>query len=248
MSHPLDQRRTRSIAHRRRPRSAATRRSSCRACAPPRRATSTRPSPSASSCARAGAGDRPHRHRQRARRSRRSRRSAARPRATLVVDLQENYRLAASVGAARRQDPLQPRPPAPRRARQVDRRQGRAGWSSVARDTDSAVRIGVNCGSVAPEFLERYPGDQLEALVQSALYHCAADGGPRLRPLRRLAQGLRSRARSSPPTAASPRRGPTCRSTSASPRPACRRRASSRRASPSRSCSPPASATRCASR
>src|SRR5262249_13356029 len=43
----------------------------------------------------------------------------------------------------------------------------------VARDTDCAVRIGVNCGSVAPEFLERYPGDQLEAIVQSALYHCA---------------------------------------------------------------------------
>jgi (E)-4-hydroxy-3-methylbut-2-enyl-diphosphate synthase len=42
----------------------------------------------------------------------------------------------------------------------------------VARDTDCAIRIGVNCGSVAPEFLERYPGDQLEALVQSTLYHC----------------------------------------------------------------------------
>jgi (E)-4-hydroxy-3-methylbut-2-enyl-diphosphate synthase len=25
---------------------------------------------------------------------------------------------------------------------------------------------------VAPDFLERYPGDQLEAIVQSALYHC----------------------------------------------------------------------------
>ena len=25
---------------------------------------------------------------------------------------------------------------------------------------------------MAPEFLERYPGDQLEAIVQSALYHC----------------------------------------------------------------------------
>ena len=27
----------------------------------------------------------------------------------------------------------------------------------VAGDTDCAIRIGVNCGSVAPEFLERYP-------------------------------------------------------------------------------------------
>ena len=43
---------------------------------------------------------------------------------------------------------------------------------AIARDTDTAIRIGVNCGSVAPAFLERFPGDQLEALVQSALYHC----------------------------------------------------------------------------
>jgi (E)-4-hydroxy-3-methylbut-2-enyl-diphosphate synthase len=43
---------------------------------------------------------------------------------------------------------------------------------AVARDSDTAIRIGVNCGSVAPAFLEQYPGDQLEALVQSALYHC----------------------------------------------------------------------------
>ncbi|MBP1690443.1 MAG: 1-hydroxy-2-methyl-2-(E)-butenyl 4-diphosphate synthase, partial [Deltaproteobacteria bacterium] len=49
----------------------------------------------------------------------------------------------------------------------------KVGWlANIALDHDCAVRIGVNCGSVAPEFLERHLGDQLEAIVQSALYHC----------------------------------------------------------------------------
>ena len=42
----------------------------------------------------------------------------------------------------------------------------------VARDNNVAIRIGVNCGSVAPAFLEKYPGDQLGAIVESAAYHC----------------------------------------------------------------------------
>ncbi len=42
----------------------------------------------------------------------------------------------------------------------------------VARDNDVAIRIGVNCGSVAPAFLDKYPGDQLAAIVESAAYHC----------------------------------------------------------------------------
>ena len=47
-----------------------------------------------------------------------------------------------------------------------------AGLVDIARAHDVASRIGVNCGSVAPAFLEQYPGDQMEALVQSTLYHC----------------------------------------------------------------------------
>ena len=42
----------------------------------------------------------------------------------------------------------------------------------VAREHDIAIRIGVNCGSVAPAFLEKHPGDQLAAIVESAVYHC----------------------------------------------------------------------------
>jgi len=42
----------------------------------------------------------------------------------------------------------------------------------VARDNDVAIRIGVNCGSVAPAFLAQYPDDQLKAIVESTAYHC----------------------------------------------------------------------------
>lgn len=90
---------------------------------------------------------------------------------TLAVDLQENYRLASKVGPY--VDKIRYNPG---HLHHVERDKSicdKAGWLvSVARDTDCAVRIGVNCGSVAPEFLARYPGDQLEALVQSAIYHC----------------------------------------------------------------------------
>ncbi len=91
--------------------------------------------------------------------------------ATLSVDLQENYRLAASV--APYVDKLRYNPG---HLHHVERNRSvadKVGWLvAVAREHDVAVRIGVNCGSVAPEFLARYPGDQLEAIVQSALHHC----------------------------------------------------------------------------
>ena len=91
--------------------------------------------------------------------------------ATLVVDLQENYRLAASV--APHVDKIRYNPG---HLHHVEREKSiaqKVGWLvAVARDTDTAIRIGVNCGSVAPDFLQRFPADQLEALVQSALYHC----------------------------------------------------------------------------
>jgi (E)-4-hydroxy-3-methylbut-2-enyl-diphosphate synthase len=91
--------------------------------------------------------------------------------ATLSVDLQENYRLAASV--APHVDKIRYNPG---HLHHVERQKSVAdkvaGLVAVARDHDVAIRIGVNCGSVAPEFLARHPGDQLEAIVQSALYHC----------------------------------------------------------------------------
>lgn len=91
--------------------------------------------------------------------------------ATLAVDLQENYRLAAKVGP--HVDKIRYNPGHLHHVERNKTVREKVAWiASVARDTDCAVRIGVNCGSVAPEFLERYPHDQLEAIVQSAAYHC----------------------------------------------------------------------------
>jgi len=90
---------------------------------------------------------------------------------TLSVDLQENYRVAAAV--APHVDKIRYNPG---HLHHIERDKSigeKVQWlADVAREHDCALRIGVNCGSVAPEFLERYPGNQLEAIVQSALYHC----------------------------------------------------------------------------
>jgi (E)-4-hydroxy-3-methylbut-2-enyl-diphosphate synthase len=91
--------------------------------------------------------------------------------ANLAVDLQENYRLASAV--APHVDKIRYNPGHLHHVERDKSIPEKVAWiAAVARDTGCAVRIGVNCGSIAPEFLERYPGDQMEALVQSALFHC----------------------------------------------------------------------------
>jgi (E)-4-hydroxy-3-methylbut-2-enyl-diphosphate synthase len=91
--------------------------------------------------------------------------------ATLSVDLQENYRLAQDVGPF--VDKIRYNPGHLHHVERTKTVREKVQWlAAVARGSDCAIRIGVNCGSVAPEFLERYPHDQLEAIVQSALYHC----------------------------------------------------------------------------
>jgi (E)-4-hydroxy-3-methylbut-2-enyl-diphosphate synthase len=90
---------------------------------------------------------------------------------TLSVDLQENYRVAAAV--APYVDKIRYNPGHLHHIERDKSTDDKVRWlTDVARDHDCALRVGVNCGSVAPDFLERYPGDQLEALVQSAMYHC----------------------------------------------------------------------------
>src|SRR5258706_96071 len=91
--------------------------------------------------------------------------------ANLVVDLQENYRLAETV------------------APYVDKVRYNPGhlWHhektkpiadkvrflvAVARAHDLAIRVGVNCGSVDPEMKARHPEDDIAAMVESALEHC----------------------------------------------------------------------------
>lgn len=91
--------------------------------------------------------------------------------ATLSVDLQENYKIADLV--APHVDKLRYNPG---HLHHIEKRKTipeKVAWLvAVARTHDVAIRIGVNCGSIAPAFLEQYPGDQMEALVQSTLYHC----------------------------------------------------------------------------
>lgn len=91
--------------------------------------------------------------------------------AVLAVDLQENYRLAAKVGPS--VDKIRYNPGHLHHVERGKSIASKVAWiADVARDTDCALRIGVNCGSIAPEFLERYPDDHLEAIVQSAAFHC----------------------------------------------------------------------------
>lgn len=90
---------------------------------------------------------------------------------TLSVDLQENYRIADKVAPyvdKIRYNPghlhhIEKAKPIPQKVKRL---------VDIAREHDLALRIGVNCGSVAPAFIERHNGDQLAALVESAVYHC----------------------------------------------------------------------------
>jgi len=91
--------------------------------------------------------------------------------ATLSVDLQENYKMAELV--APYVDKIRYNPGHLHHIEKSKTIPQKVQWLvDVAREHDIAVRIGVNCGSVAPAFLEKYPGDQMEALIQSTLYHC----------------------------------------------------------------------------
>jgi (E)-4-hydroxy-3-methylbut-2-enyl-diphosphate synthase len=91
--------------------------------------------------------------------------------ANLVVDLQESYRLAATV--APHVDKVRYNPghlyhhekekPVADKVRFL---------ADVARAHDLALRVGVNCGSVDPEVKARHAGDDVAAMVASALDHC----------------------------------------------------------------------------
>jgi (E)-4-hydroxy-3-methylbut-2-enyl-diphosphate synthase len=92
-------------------------------------------------------------------------------RANLVVDLQENYRLAEKV--APHVDKIRYNPghlyhhekdkPVRDKVRFL---------ADVATAHDCALRVGVNCGSVDPVTKARHPEDDTAAVVESALEHC----------------------------------------------------------------------------
>ncbi len=92
--------------------------------------------------------------------------------ARLVVDLQENYRLAGSV--APHVDKIRYNPGhLHHHEREKSIPEKVAYLVGIAKEHGLAIRIGVNAGSVAPEYRERYPEDGVEAIVRSALDHCA---------------------------------------------------------------------------
>ena len=92
--------------------------------------------------------------------------------ARLSVDLQENYRLAESV--APHVDKIRYNPGHLHHHEREKSVEDKVAWLvGVARDAELAMRIGVNAGSVAPEYKERFAGDHVGAIVQSAVDHCA---------------------------------------------------------------------------
>ena len=91
--------------------------------------------------------------------------------ARLVVDLQENFPLAESV--APHVDKIRYNPGHLHHLDKQKPIQDKVAWLiGIAKDNGNAIRIGVNCGSVAPEFLKKYEGDHVKAIVESAAWHC----------------------------------------------------------------------------
>ena len=96
----------------------------------------------------------------------------ARTTATLSVDLQENYRLAALV--APHVDKIRYNPGHLwHHEREKPVRDKVARLAETAAAHDCAVRVGVNCGSVDPVQTAAHAGDDVGAMVASALEHCA---------------------------------------------------------------------------
>jgi len=96
----------------------------------------------------------------------------ARPNANLVIDLQENYRLAEKVAPF-----VQKLRYNPGHLHHIERdkpiREKVQHLVEVAREHGCAMRIGVNCGSVDPAKLDRYPkNDSITPMVESAAEHC----------------------------------------------------------------------------
>jgi (E)-4-hydroxy-3-methylbut-2-enyl-diphosphate synthase len=89
----------------------------------------------------------------------------------LVVDLQEHYRLAERVAPS--VDKLRYNPGHLHHHERSRSIRDKVAWlADVAGGAECALRIGVNCGSVAPEYDERFPGDSIGAMVACAVDHC----------------------------------------------------------------------------
>ena len=91
--------------------------------------------------------------------------------AILSADLQENYRLAERVAPF--VDKIRYNPGHLHHHEREKSIPDKVRYLvDVARDNDCAIRIGVNAGSIAPEYKERFGEDDVSAIVQSAVDHC----------------------------------------------------------------------------
>lgn len=89
----------------------------------------------------------------------------------LSVDLQENYRLAAQV--APHVDKLRYNPGHLHHHEREKSVADKVAWlADVAQEHNCAIRIGCNAGSLAPDYKERFSGDDVSALVAQAVDHC----------------------------------------------------------------------------
>jgi (E)-4-hydroxy-3-methylbut-2-enyl-diphosphate synthase len=93
--------------------------------------------------------------------------------ANLVVDLQENYRLAEKVAPY-----VQKFRYNPGHLYHIEKTKPvaeKVAWlAGLARDHGCAIRVGVNCGSVDPEKVDKYPkDDSITPMIESAMEHCA---------------------------------------------------------------------------
>jgi len=93
-------------------------------------------------------------------------------RAVLSVDLQENYRLAELVAPF--VDKLRYNPGHLHHHEKSKPVQEKVAYLvDVAARHGNAIRIGINAGSIAPDYLVRFPDDHVAAIVQCAVDHCA---------------------------------------------------------------------------
>jgi (E)-4-hydroxy-3-methylbut-2-enyl-diphosphate synthase len=92
--------------------------------------------------------------------------------AILSVDLQEGYRLATVVAPL--VDKLRYNPGhLHHHERDKPVRDKVAFLAETAAENDCALRVGINAGSVAPEYEERFGGDRVGAIAACAIDHCA---------------------------------------------------------------------------
>jgi len=92
--------------------------------------------------------------------------------ARLSVDLQESYRLAEHV--APHVDKIRYNPGHLHHHEKDKSTRDKVAWIvDQAAKHDCAIRIGINAGSIAPEYDARYPDDHVSAIVACAIEHCA---------------------------------------------------------------------------